>query len=123
MLNCSNKKAQVISSEYVLVIFIVVGMMTAMTMYMTRALQARVFDAHQAMGHIIVDRAQGKTQALNVYTRYEPYYYDTNSTTYTSQDTEATLEPGFTTGNYRKEINDEKATALYSVTSPPKYAE
>ncbi|MFC1510574.1 hypothetical protein ACFL49_02830 [Candidatus Omnitrophota bacterium] len=69
------KKGQAVSSEYVMVFFLVVASMTTMTVYIRRALQARVFDARNKMVEIVA----AESEAI-VRWEYEPYYSQTDAT-------------------------------------------
>src|SRR3989338_9576767 len=72
-------KAQAVMGEYVLVFFLAIGMATAMTIYFKRGVQARIFDARNAMLNIVVNRTAGYYTG-NIQIGYEPYYGNTVST-------------------------------------------
>ncbi len=69
-----NKKGQVVSAEYVMVFFLIITTMTSMSIYIRRALQARVFDARQTMADMVADGAN-----VHVTYEYEPYYTDSQT--------------------------------------------
>jgi len=66
-----NKKAQSLASEYVLVFFIAVGVISAMTIFIKRSLQARIYGAHQYMTNTIRDNFVPDYNGL-----YDPYYLE-----------------------------------------------
>lgn len=114
-------KAQAVMGEYVLVFFVVVGLVTAMTVYFKRAVQARVFDARNAMFNIVLNRTAGYYTG-NLYGEYEPYYASTESTVVRSADTTTGLLPGGTTGIFQKTFDEVTAVQTHSETAPPKDA-
>lgn len=86
--NLNNQRAQVISSEYVLVLFLVVGVVAAMSIYFQRAIQARMRDAQSTMAHVANDTVrdyyyEGNRVFLDedfaLWYQYEPYYLNTES--------------------------------------------
>lgn len=103
-------KAQGISAEYVILIFLVVGALVGMSTYVRRTLQARSFDINA----LVVAKA-----ALALYTpvqvEYEPYY--TTSTTMTDTDTKAT-EKAVTAG-YQKDTSTQRLIVSNSSQAAP----
>ena len=104
--------------EYVLVFFVVIGMATAMTIYFKRAVQARVFEARNAMLNMVLNRTQGYYTG-NVQIGYEPYYGNTVSTVARRENAATELLPGATTGIFRKTFDDVTAVQTQSQTAPP----
>ena len=114
-------KAQIVMGEYVLVFFVVVGMVTAMTVYFKRAVQARVVGARDKMFNIVLNRTAGYYTG-NIYREYEPYYANTESSVARSGDTKTELLPGLTTGSFRKTLDEVTAVQTRSETAPPRDA-
>ncbi len=117
-------RAQAVSGEYVLVFFLVVGMMTAMTFYFKRAVQARIYDARNTMFNTVLIRAK-KTGYYtgNLLAEYEPYY-DVNrvSTIVRKANIQTKLLPGASSGIFRKVSDEITAAQIGSETAPPKEA-
>jgi hypothetical protein len=113
-----NRRGQAVFSEYVLLMFIVVGMVTAMTVYFRRTLQARI-QASRNMMVKYVDGATGGDFAGNGLVEYEPYY---GSTSTTSEMSSASTDQLFVRGASEKIINERKSIRMVSETAPPKDA-
>ncbi|MBI5415884.1 MAG: hypothetical protein HZA29_03615 [Candidatus Omnitrophica bacterium] len=113
--------AQAVMGEYVLVLFVVVGMVTAMTIYFKRAVQARIVGARDKMFNIVLNRTAGYYTG-SIYREYEPYYANTESSAARSEDTRTELLPGATTGIFRKTLDEVTAVQTRSETAPPKDA-
>ena len=116
--NITNRKGQAILSEYVMVFFIVMGMITFMTVYFKRAVQAGYFQAQNYMVDTVYDRAD--TYYIgNFYPQYVPYYTneitDMEISTYSSEH----LLGGGSTGIYRKRQDDTTVIRRVSDTAPP----
>ena len=111
-------KAQAVMGEYVLVFFVVMGMATAMTIYFKRGVQARIFDARNAMLNMVLNRTQGYYTG-DVQIGYEPYYGNTVSTAARRENAATELLPGATTGIFRKTFDDVTAVQTQSQTAPP----
>ncbi|MCA9398114.1 MAG: hypothetical protein KC618_00065 [Candidatus Omnitrophica bacterium] len=114
-----NKKAQAVSGEYVLLFFLVIGMMTAMSIYFRRTIQARIYDANGTMFNIVKDRTTGLNIVGNLYTEYEPYYANTQSIV---ERNTATTEELFQGGGAKVSYDEETIMRTNSVTAPPKDA-
>jgi len=114
-------KAQAVMGEYVLVFFVAIGMVTAMTIYFKRAVQARIYDARNTMLDIVVNRTQGYYSG-NIYAEYEPYYGSTVSTVVRGENATTKLLPGATTGIFSKTFDEVTAAETYSETAPPRGA-
>ena len=119
----SNKKAQAIMGEYVVTFFLVIGFMTAMTVYLKRALQSYVRDARLEMGAVVQNRTTGVFFVGNIFTEYEPYYLNQRSVVNRSGGTVQSLGPGGTTGVYRKDFGEQTRTQSISNTIPPQLAD
>ncbi len=111
--------------EYVLVFFLAIGMVTAMTIYFKRAIQARIYDARNTMLNMVISRAQVSynTDLGNIIQiGYEPYYSNTVSTVVRQESTRTNLLPGGTTGIFSKTIDEMTTIRTQSEAAPPKDA-
>ena len=114
------KRAQAVMGEYVVVIFLVVTVIGAMTIFFKRAVQARIHDARDYMVKEVRNRTKGEFDG-NLYFEYEPYYVNTyvpeivRDARYNK-----TLSQGATSGVFVMDM-DEKTDvpAAISVTLPP----
>ena len=98
-----NNKAQANVGEYVIVLFLVVGMATAMSVYFRRGIQGRMRDASRYVGRTlqqeaVLEDANGQPQALYqsrgpFYSQYEPYYQNTVSNVFRGSETQEYLFP------------------------------
>lgn len=113
-----NKQAQVNLTEYVVIIFIVVGVMTVMGTFVKRALQGRLFDARNYAVNVIKERTKGKYNG-NIYSGYEPYYLNTVSLIDMGESTTGRLSKG---GAFAKDYNSLTTRETNSETAPPKDA-
>ena len=116
-----NNRAQVVSAENILVLFVVLGVMSVMTVYFKRAIQARVHDARDAVLSSIDSSTQGYYGGP-LYYDYEPYYTNAESESYRSSTAKVDLLPGVHTGIFRKKFSDVSAAQTKSTTAPPKDA-
>ncbi len=114
-------KAQAVMGEYVMVFFLVVAMVTAMTIYFRRAVQARMHGARNAMLNTVLNRA-GTYFTGNILAGYEPYYAQTVSEVRRGEDSETRLLEGGSSGIFQKESNDSTTVTTQSQTAPPKDA-
>lgn len=122
-------KAQAIMSEYLLIFFVTIGMISAMTIYFKRAVQARVYSArHYIINDIaarVVRSGYYSADMLNLYTQYEPYYANTQSLVdrrISSTETIVGDAPG-KTGIYGKAMDDYTKVITNSRTSSPKFTD
>ena len=105
MIKLTDKKAQVMLSEYVTIVVVVIASITAMTVYFRRSLQARIHDAHVGMVKEVAARTNGIYNG-NIYYEYEPYYVETN----VDRSVDSTvIERHHEFGNYER-VLDEKVT-------------
>ena len=72
-------KGQALMGEYVVVIFLVLGTIGAMTVYFRRAIHARIHDAHLYAVRQVEERTEGNYIG-DLMVQYEPYY--TNRVTF-----------------------------------------
>lgn len=117
-----NKRAQAVIGEYVLVFFIAIGVITAMSTYFQRVIQARIYDSRDAMVNLTRTQSAGFFNG-NIFFHYEPYYQNTDSETYRSLVSRTSLVEGGSSGIYRKEYDDLSRIVTTSSTKPPKEAD
>lgn len=110
-----NKKGQVVSAEYVMVFFLIASVLTSMTVYVKRALQARIYCAETTMATMVADAAEEP-----VYFEYEPYY-----TEVTTDNTQAnhTIKRLMVGGNFSKAINETRTSNSTSTVLDPSFAD
>ncbi len=104
-------RGQAVSAEYVVILLIVIGALSAMTVYVRRTIQARAYDA-QTLALAKASKGLGRTVA----NEYEPYYSVTVTKTEQEQ-TDSTRVLSF--GDYRKELDLSKNTETESLQKPP----
>jgi len=117
-----NNRAQAVFGEYLLVFLIVVGFLTAMTIFVKRALQAKVYDARNYMYNTVADRT-GDYYNGTVAIEYEPYYLSYNRAVTRGVDNDSNLLPGATTGIFRKTLDQTTSVQTESETAPPREAQ
>ena len=71
------RRAQAVMGEYVVVIFLVITVIGAMTIFFKRAVQARIHDARDYMVGEVRERTRGQYNG-DLYFEYEPYYVNTS---------------------------------------------
>lgn len=114
-------KGQMVASEYVIVLFVVVAVISGMSVYFRRAVQGRIRDAHNAMINIVRTRLAGNYAGTNVFVQYEPYYQNTISdVTRVVQNTDRNLPSlPLSSGIFRKTLNETTRAGTVVVTAPP----
>ena len=123
-----SRKAQTIFPEYVLVFFVVIAMITAMTVYFQRSIQGRIRDAREYAVSEIRARAKpyypGVNEAL-LYREYEPYYVQATSNVLMRSDdtTKLLATPGYSSGIFAQIYNQETRIQTFSNTAAPKEAD
>ncbi len=128
-----HKRIGQITGEYVLTLFIVVGAITALTVYVKRGLQGRIRDAGQATIQTIRDYSYldlGTPQGDIVRTfngilwkQYEPYYGNRLSQVHVLEDNVKQLLPGATSGIYRETLDERTMATTVSSQAPPGQAQ
>lgn len=107
----SNQRGQALIIQYALTFFVVVAFATAMTVYVRRALQARVHGAQNYVlaeaETVLVDPANNLVG--NLYKQYEPYYVKTSAKRSLQSEVEESMWPVGKTGLYGK-IGNETTT-------------
>jgi hypothetical protein len=116
------KKAQAVIGEYLLIFFLVIAMITAMSIYIRRTLQGRMRDARETMVQIVIDRA-GNVANGTVYREYEPYYLNSDTTVTRTAVMRDSLYGGGGTGFNRKSYDDTTAVRTISQTAAPRDAD
>ena len=121
--NLRKNNAQVIVSEYVAVFFLILAIMSAMTIFFKRSIQARVHDARAYMFNTVLSRTQGFYNG-NLRIAYEPYYAGSDANVLHSESDQTEILPSFpfTSGIFRKTVNDVTSMEVYSETAPPRNA-
>lgn len=115
----NNRRAQALIGEYVLVIFLVMATISAMTIYFKRGIQARIYDARNYMINDVRVRTQGSYFG-NLYYGYEPYYINSDATITRDIDYTTTLLPGGSSGIFKKTISESTGVEVSSETAPPR---
>jgi hypothetical protein len=120
MLRClKEKKAQAIMGEYAMLFFLVMATVIAMMVYFKRAIQVRIYEAHNYM----VEQAQSRTAGDfngTFYKEYEPYYANTSAIVTRDINEETYLDEGASSGIFRKDYNTTISVAVNSETAPPR---
>ncbi|MDP8213459.1 MAG: hypothetical protein P9X22_09285 [Candidatus Zapsychrus exili] len=115
------KKAQTSIGEYALTFFLVIGAIATMTIFVRRAIQARIYSAHKIIADTVETRAAGYKMAGNVFVEYEPYY--TNTVMQRSMSASANAElmsSGVgTSGIFTKESSEESTVDSTSGVAAP----
>jgi len=110
-----NKYGQVIQ-EWVFLLVVVITAVSAMTIYVKRALQARMYDANNYM----VQEASSGAPDINLdSSQYEPYYTVTSSRRTETVNNSITLSAGGTSGIFHKIINERTQNVSTSTQLPP----
>ena len=128
MIFLRQKKGQAVFGEYVLLAVIVVAAVTAMTVYVRRALQGRVRDAVMSSAATVrtpFSMDGGTTfepYRGPIHLQYEPYYANRASFIDQQSDGVRTLTAGGSSGIFREDINERTYIQSYSNQGPPKDA-
>ena len=103
-----NRKAQN-TMEYALLIAVVIGVFSAMQLYMRRGMQARLRSGSDNISAAALKgtEAEGKSQEIfGTETQYEPYYITGGSATFTTTSSEGTETGVATEEGGKKEVTD-----------------
>ena len=114
-------KAQVIS-EYAILFFLVIAVLTGMTAYLRRVLQARVWDARNTMMNTLANTYYSdpsNPSSYNMLYEYEPYYIQTSSVNANDSVSTDRLSAGGTTGVFNKEFTSTVTGQTLSQQLPP----
>lgn len=129
-----NNKGQAVLSEYVMIFFVVIAAVVAMTTFIQRGFEARVHDARNFVADAVTNSGACDANCLNaagitgnqIPHEYEPYYAQMLSDVASNKQEDA----GTTTGNaqvlgavYTKSTNEATATISTSNQLPPECAD
>ena len=114
-----DRKAQAVMGEYMIVIFLVLAALIAMTIYFKRAVQARIHDARDYMVSEVRTRTQGEFDG-NLYKEYEPYYSNVAASVTRDVDYTTSILPGASSGIFQKIVNETTSVQSVSQTAPPR---
>jgi hypothetical protein len=122
-----NNKGQSVMSEYVLIFFVVIAAVAALTVLVQRTFEGRVHDARNFMIDTLInsnacDANCRQATGGNIYYEYEPYYslslsdvqHNLNDTT-----TSTTGNPQAIGAIYNNELNEATTTVSTSTQAPP----
>ena len=120
------RQAQANIGEYVLLIFIATAAVTAMSIYVKRALQGRVRDATVVMAKTPLKylTSDGNVFQYNgiMYLAYEPYYENRLAVIEQQTNDTSTLSQGMSSGVFKKNIDQRTYVETYSEQLAPKDA-
>lgn len=116
--------------EYVVIIALVVGVVTVMSMMIRRGLQARFKDANTYMITTVnaayrASHWANESTPASVFGQYEPYYSQSNSVVQRDVNDTFSLLPAFTgrrTGIFRAVFNERTLANTVSEQAPPRSA-
>nr|HPN88619.1 hypothetical protein [Candidatus Omnitrophota bacterium] len=123
-----HKKAQANMGEYALVLIITISFISAVSLYVRRALQSRLFDARNLLMHADCFgclpssslKSNPSTNMLgNIDISYEPYYTVTSSKRYASYDGEANLVTDGTGTSFQRKFDSAGDYSSLGITLPP----
>ena len=122
-----NKKAQVNVAEYTILIVIVVSMVTAMSVYFRRTVQARIREARIYMYQTAHNETKGLvignfTHNGHFRIEYEPYYQNTTSFIGTDDTITRSLRQGASSGIFGYSPDTSLTIVTNSIIAPPKDA-
>jgi hypothetical protein len=117
-----DKKGQAVASEYMMVIFIVIGMVSAMTVYFRRAVQGKIYAARNMTVNYVL-AATNREFAGNLYVEYEPYYANAESETERASEIVQKLKTDGGAGKSRTKMTISSESWTNSETAPPKEAD
>ncbi len=116
-------KAQIVS-EYVLTFFLIIAVVAGMSVYVRRAIQARIHEARNTMITMVNEQKDffylGDKQ---VFLEYEPYYINSQSLVNMDLNQTTFLEGGGSTGIFKAKPNDVTRVHIESTQAPPKDAD
>ena len=125
MLKCLKFPRAQVLPEYVFMLVLVVAAVSAMSVYVRRALQAKIYDARGAMIERVAGAYNSSPYApvTTFSNEYEPYYLQTNTTGISDYQDQDSLTAGGTTGTFLKNIIiGATAADTHSTQLPPKDA-
>jgi hypothetical protein len=108
-------KGQIVTGEYVVLVLTVLAVIAGMTIYLKRALQARMNGADIA----IVTAARSALGCNEIAIEYEPYYLKTESQAVSSS---VQVDTSRSLSNSLKILNTERYVTTQSIQLAPGYA-
>ena len=93
-----------IFAEYAFVIVIIVAVISAMAVYVRRALQARIRDARNTMIQTVADHYNGVAN-YTIFSEYEPYYLQAKTEATNDSSEQTSLLGGGSTGIFLRYPN------------------
>jgi hypothetical protein len=125
-----NNKGQSVMAEHVMIFFVVMAALMAMTIFVRRGFEARIHDARNYMINSVMDNSVCDTNCIaatgNIQYEYEPYYEQTlTDIVRKHQDTkEMTNGSAQDIGaKYLNSVNEEIRAIVTSVQLPPECAD
>ena len=116
-----NKQAQVVASEYVLVFFIVLGMIAGMSVFFRRVIQGRIRDASKYTVEEAFRRVGPYYTSDDFLYQYEPYYVNTQSVVLRDVTDIDKLGPGASSGDFSKTFNENTRIQTTSNVLNPRF--
>lgn len=113
------KHGQASIAQYIIVFFLAIGAIVAMTTFVQRILQARIRDAKIYMIDNV--KTYGNVQGSMAY-EYEPYYANIATTLDRNKNEELRLLGGGAAGIHRKNISTQTMSDTASEQAPPQNA-
>lgn len=110
-----NIKGQVVIGEYIIILFVVIGVASAMSIFFRRAVQARIKSSRDLMAKQIVSVGNKGDLVGKYYVEYEPYYAQTEAETENSSESQYS----YNAGGSEKRINEQRSYSFESKTEPP----
>ena len=124
-----SQSGQSILSEHIMIFFVVIAVVAAITVYVQRALQARIHDARDyvisSVANSAVCDANCVRAAGNITAEYEPYYTQMTVQSQQNNDQSRTSMPGKAMvigAIYGKSFNEATQTGSVSCQQPPQCA-
>lgn len=124
MLKCfrpRNRSYGQVFAEYAFVMVIIVSVISVMTIYIQRALQARIRDARNTVIKTIANNYNGVAN-YTIFYEYEPYYTQATTEAVNDSGEQASLLRGGTTGIFLKDFGSTVGVQTNSEQLPPRDA-
>ncbi len=106
-------------TEYAIIAALVITVAIGTTTFLKRALQARIYDARQAMLEVARTANTGAGGIGNLANEYEPYYAQTTSNVVRNIDEQTSLSGDYGSGEFGKIVNNEVTVNTTSTQLPP----
>jgi hypothetical protein len=122
--NLKSKCGQGMFAEYTITFFLVVGVIMAMSVYVRRAIQGRIFSAHS---YVFKDVNAVYNSGMNfqggIWAQYEPYYINSQTYRAYTQSQETRLLPGGRDGIVEYQPYDSSAMKTNRQQASPEFAD